>query len=1237
MQPDRSSELRALLARRILILDGAMGTMVQKHGLVEADYRGQRFATHPKDLKGNNDLLCLTRPDVIAGIHAAYLEAGADILETNTFNATRVSQAEYGLEDFAYELNVEGARLARRVADAYSTAEKPRFVAGVLGPTSRTCSISPDVNDPGARNVSFDALVADYREAARGLVEGGADILLVETIFDTLNAKAALYAIEAFFDERLANGGHRLPVMISGTITDASGRTLSGQTAEAFWNSLRHARPLSFGLNCALGAKELRQYVEEIGRVADCFVSAHPNAGLPNAFGGYDETPQMLADELAQWARDGLLNIAGGCCGTTPEHIRAIATALASVEPRRPASTDFALRLSGLEPCNIGPASLFVNVGERTNVTGSRAFAKMILEERYDDGLRVARQQVENGAQVVDINMDEAMLDSQAAMVRFTNLVASEPDIARVPLMFDSSKWTVIEAGLKCSQGKGIVNSISMKEGEAKFLEQARQARRLGAAVIVMAFDEQGQADTYPRKIGICKRAYDLLVADGFPPGDIIFDPNVFAIATGIAEHDNYAVDFIEATRWIRQNLPHAHVSGGISNVSFSFRGNEPVREAIHTVFLYHAIQAGLTMGIVNAGQLGVYDQLDPVLREKVEDVVLNRKPASGQNPGDALVEFAQTVKGQAKEQTQDLAWRDWPVDQRLGHAMVRGITEYVVADTEECRAALAAEGKPPLAVIEGPLMAGMNTVGDLFGAGKMFLPQVVKSARVMKQAVAHLVPFIEEEKARTGAAAKGRIVLATVKGDVHDIGKNIVGVVLACNGYEIVDLGVMVAADKILLAAKEHDADAVGLSGLITPSLEEMAHVASEMQRQGFTAPLLIGGATTSRAHTAIKIAPNYQGTVVYVPDASRAVGVVTKLLSAEQSAGFRAEIAADYEKVRVQHASKQGVKLLPLAAARANRASMEYVPFKPRRPGIRSLCRIDLATLARYIDWGPFFQTWDLAGRYPQILDDARVGEQARAVFADAQAMLQRIVEEQWLVANAVFGLFPANAVGDDIEIYAGEENGGRDKVLMTWHGLRQQHERPADQANLCLADFIAPKAGAGSTPDWIGAFAVTAGIGIEAKLAEFAAQHDDYQSIMLKALADRLAEAAAEWLHERVRIDDWGYARDAEHGKLGVDDLIAECYQGIRPAPGYPACPDHTVKQALFDLLDAPGNAGMALTESFAMTPAASVSGFYFAHPQAKYFAISKIGRDQLEDWAKRTNYPVAEAEKWLAPLL
>jgi 5-methyltetrahydrofolate--homocysteine methyltransferase len=1230
-QADRSTELRELLAQRLLILDGAMGTMVQRHGLVEADYRGSRFAAHGKDVKGNNDLLCITRPDVIGGIHAEYLEAGADIIETNSFNATRVSQGEYGLEELAYELNVAAAKLARDTADKFSTPDKPRFVAGVLGPTSRTASLSPDVNDPGARNITFDALVADYVEAARGLTTGGADILLVETVFDTLNAKAALFAIEKFFDE----AGRRWPIMISGTITDASGRTLSGQTAEAFWNSLRHARPISFGLNCALGAKDLRQYVEELSRICDCYISAHPNAGLPNAFGGYDETPQMLADEIAEWGKAGIINIAGGCCGTSPDHIRAIAEALKGMPPRRPASADFRLRLAGLEAFNVGADSLFVNVGERTNVTGSKAFARMILEGRFDDALAVARQQVENGAQVVDINMDEAMLDSQAAMVRFLHLVGSEPDICKVPLMLDSSKWEVIEAGLKCIQGKGIVNSISMKEGEAKFLEQARLARRYGAAVIVMAFDEQGQADTYERKIGICKRAYDVLLADGFPAEDIIFDPNIFAIATGIPEHDNYAVDFINALAWIKQNLPHARTSGGVSNVSFSFRGNDAMREAIHTVFLYHAVKAGFTMGIVNAGQLGVYDDLAPELREAVEDVVLNRKVGAG----DTLIELATRVKGAAKEQVVDLAWRQWPVDKRLEHAMVKGITEYVVADTEECRAALAAAGKPPLAVIEGPLMGGMNVVGDLFGAGKMFLPQVVKSARVMKQAVAHLIPWIEEEKKRTGSTSKGRIVIATVKGDVHDIGKNIVGVVLGCNGYDIIDLGVMVPADKILHAAKEHGAQAIGLSGLITPSLEEMSHFASEMQRQGFTQPLLIGGATTSRAHTAIKIAPNYAGPVVYVPDASRAVGVVTKLLSLDMRDAYVDEVAADYEKVRGQHANKKGVALVSLAAARANASKLDYVPVKPKRLGVTVLKDLDLAELAQYIDWGPFFQTWDLAGSYPKILDDAVVGEAARNVFADGQAMLQQLIAEKWIRANAVFGLFPANAVGDDIVFYADET---RDTPLMSWHGLRQQQERPAGKPQQCLADFVAPKkvpagtqsAGAGGTADYAGAFAVTAGLGIEQKLAEFEAQHDDYRAIMLKTLADRLAEAAAEWLHERVRKDWWGYAADES---LDSAALIAEQYRGIRPAPGYPACPDHTAKQGLFQLLDATANTGMELTESFAMTPAASVAGFYLAHPEAHYFAVTKIARDQLEDWAKRANYSVPEAEKWLAPLL
>ena len=1235
MQPDRTAELKALLEQRILVLDGAMGTMIQRHGLKEADYRGERFAGHAHDLKGNNDLLLLTRPDVIRGIHAEYLAAGADILETNTFNATAVSQADYKLESIVYELNVAGARLAREACDEFTTQDpaKPRFVAGVLGPTSRTASISPDVNDPGYRNTSFDELVDTYSEAIRGLCDGGADLLLVETVFDTLNAKAALFSIEQYFEKV----GRRWPVMISGTITDASGRTLSGQTAEAFWNSLSHIRPLSFGLNCALGAAELRQYVEELSRICDCFVSAHPNAGLPNPLSptGYDETPEQLATEIVDWAKHGFLNIVGGCCGTSPAHIAAIAQGVAGVAPRAIPDVEKKLRLSGLEPFNVGKDSLFVNVGERTNVTGSNAFARMILEGRLDDALAVARQQVENGAQVIDINMDEAMLDSKAAMDRFLKLIASEPDISRVPIMIDSSKWEIIEAGLKCIQGKGIVNSISMKEGEAKFLEQARLARRYGAAVVVMAFDEAGQADTYARKTEICKRAYELLVGIGFPPEDIIFDPNIFAIATGIEEHNNYAVDFIEACRWIRANLPFAQISGGVSNVSFSFRGNDPVREAIHTVFLYHAVKAGLTMGIVNAGMVGIYDDLDPALREKVEDVVLNRNPEAGE----ALVEFAQTVKeGKARDTGPDLTWRELAVEARLSHALVKGITDFVVADTEECRAALEAAGKPPLSVIEGPLMNGMNVVGDLFGEGKMFLPQVVKSARVMKQAVAHLIPYIEAEKLRTGATSKGKIVVATVKGDVHDIGKNIVGVVLGCNGYDVVDLGVMVSCDKILHAAKEHGAQAIGLSGLITPSLEEMSHVAAEMQRLGFAGgnsgeaiPLLIGGATTSRAHTAIKIAPHYNGPVVYVPDASRAVGVVTKLLSIDNAADYKAEVAADYERVRAQHANKKGVQLVSLEAARANRftwnADPAYRPVAPNKPGLHVLRNVDLATLATYIDWGPFFQTWDLAGSYPKILDDAVVGETARSVFADAKIMLEQIIREQWITANAVFGLYPANAVGDDIELYADE---ARSETLMAWHSLRQQHERPSGKPHYCLTDFVADK----GTPDWVGVFAVSAGLGIEKKLAEFEAAHDDYRSIMLKSLADRFAEACAEWLHAQVRRDYWGYAAGET---LDRDALIREEYRGIRPAPGYPACPDHTAKGPLFELLDAPANAGMGITESFAMTPAAAVSGFILAHPQAQYFAISKIGRDQLEDWAQRAGFSVAEAERWLAPLL
>ncbi|GAA5167818.1 methionine synthase [Viridibacterium curvum] len=1229
MQADRTAEITALLQNRILILDGGMGTMIQQYKLTEADYRGTRFADFPRDLKGNNDLLVLTKPEVIAEVHSQYLDAGADIIETNTFNATRVSQAEYGLEDLAYELNVEGARLVRQLCDKYTARNpaKPRFCAGVIGPTSRTLSISPDVNDPGFRNISFDALAEDYYQSAKGLMEGGADLLLIETVFDTLNAKVAVYAVQKLFEDL----GRTLPIMISGTITDASGRTLSGQTATAFWNSLAHAKPISFGLNCALGAKELRQYVAEISGIANTFISAHPNAGLPNPLAptGYDETPEQLAGDIKEWAESGFLNIVGGCCGTTPAHIKAVAEVVANIKPRIIPDIEVRQRLSGLEPFTIGKDSLFVNVGERNNVTGSKAFARMILEGRFDDALAVARQQVENGAQVIDINMDEAMLDSKAAMERLLKLIASEPDISKVPIMIDSSKWEVIEVGLQCIQGKGIVNSISMKEGEAAFLHHAKLCMRYGAAAVVMAFDEKGQADTYERKIEICKRAYDLLMTIGFPPEDIIFDANIFAIATGIEEHNNYAVDFIEAVRWIHQNLPYAKTSGGVSNVSFSFRGNDPVREAIHTVFLYHAIKAGLTMGIVNAGQLGVYDDLAPELREKVEDVVLNRHPDAGER----LVEFAQTVKGQAKENVQDLAWREWPVEERLSHALVKGITQFVVEDTEEVRAKLFAEGKPPLAVIEGPLMDGMAVVGDLFGAGKMFLPQVVKSARVMKSAVAHLIPYIEEEKKRTGAAGKGKIIMATVKGDVHDIGKNIVGVVLSCNGYEVIDLGVMVPTEKILHAAKEHGAQVIGLSGLITPSLEEMSFVASEMQRQGFDIPLLIGGATTSRAHTAIKIAPHYEQPIVYVPDASRAVGVVTSLLSIDGRASFVAEIAADYEKVRQQHAAKAGVKLISLEAARANRFKWNndpaYVPAKPSRPGIQRLRNIDLATLAEYIDWGPFFQTWDLAGPYPAILTDKVVGETATNVFNDAQKMLKQAIDQRWIEVHAVFGLFPAATKNDSVLIYGDES---RSEVVAQWHGLRQQHERPEGKPNYCLSDFIAD-ADSG-TPDWIGAFAVSAGRNLEKRVAEYEAQHDDYHAIMLKAIADRFAEAAAEWLHQRVRKEYWAYVPDEA---LSNDEMIAEKYQGIRPAPGYPACPDHTAKGELFRLINPTEAIGLELTETFAMNPAAAVSGFYLAHPEAHYFAVSKIAEDQMKDWALRAGFSEAEAKRWLAPLL
>ena len=1209
-----------------------MGTMIQGYRLSEDDFRGERFADWPCDLKGNNDLLVLSKPSVIKDIHNAYFEAGADIVETNTFNSTTIAMADYQMESLSAEINFEAAKLARACADEWTarTPDKPRYVAGVLGPTNRTASISPDVNDPAFRNITFDQLVVAYRESTRALVEGGSDLILIETVFDTLNAKAAIYAVKEEFEAL----GVDLPIMISGTITDASGRTLSGQTTEAFYNSLRHADALSFGLNCALGPDELRQYVQELSRIAECYVTAHPNAGLPNAFGEYDLDADTMAAQIREWAESGFLNIVGGCCGTTPEHIAAMSNAVAGLPPRRLPELPVACRLSGLEPLTIGEDSLFVNVGERTNVTGSAKFKRLIKEEKYSEALDVARQQVESGAQIIDINMDEGMLDAEAAMVRFLNLIAGEPDIARVPIMIDSSKWEVIEKGLKCIQGKGIVNSISMKEGVDVFIHHAKQVRRYGAAVVVMAFDEVGQADTRARKIEICRRAYKILTEEvGFPPEDIIFDPNIFAVATGIEEHNNYAQDFIGACEDIKRELPHALISGGVSNVSFSFRGNDPVREAIHAVFLYYAIRNGMDMGIVNAGQLAIYDDLPAELRDAVEDVILNRRDDATER----LLDLAEKYRGSKSDDAanvQQAEWRAWDVKKRLEYSLVKGITEFIEQDTEEARQQAAR----PIEVIEGPLMDGMNVVGDLFGEGKMFLPQVVKSARVMKQAVAYLEPFIEASKEK--GSSNGKMVIATVKGDVHDIGKNIVGVVLGCNGYEVVDLGVMVPCDKILAAAREHGAQAIGLSGLITPSLEEMSHVAAEMQRQGFAdgqpIPLLIGGATTSRAHTAIKIAPHYGGPVIYVPDASRAVGVVTSLLSEGQRDGYAAEVAADYDKIRAQHAGKKGVTLVKLAEARANafqwNADPAYTPAKPAQLGVQSF-DIDLAELVDYIDWGPFFQTWDLAGSYPKILQDDLVGETARELKSDAEGMLARMVAEQdtrpWVRAKAVFGLFPANAVGDDIEIYADET---RAEVLMTWHGLRQQHERPAGKPHYCLADFVAGKDS--GVADYVGAFAVTAGLDIEERLAAYERAHDDYHAIMLKALADRFAEAAAEWLHARVRKEFWAYA-PAE--TLSCDELIKEAYRGIRPAPGYPACPDHTVKGPLFKLLDAPARTGMGLTDSFAMTPAAAVSGFYFAHPDAHYFAVSKIGRDQLEDWARRTGMTVAEAERWLAPLL
>ena len=1236
------TRLRELLQQRILILDGAMGTMIQRYKLTEEDYRGERFkdfAVPGKELfvKGNNELLTLTQPHIIQEIHEQYLAAGADLIETNTFGATTVAQDDYHMAHLAYEMNVQAAKIARAACDKYSSADKPRFVAGALGPTPKTASISPDVNDPAARNVTFDQLVAAYHEQTRGLVEGGADVLLVETIFDTLNCKAALFAIDQYFEET----GQTLPIMISGTVTDASGRILSGQTVPAFWNSVRHAKPLTIGLNCALGAALMRPYAEELSKIADTFVCIYPNAGLPNPMSdtGFDELPADTSALLKEFAEAGFINIAGGCCGTTPPHIKAIADILQTQTPRAVPSIAPACRLSGLEPFTIDENSLFVNVGERTNVTGSKAFARLILNEQYDEALAVARQQVENGAQVIDINMDEAMLDSQAAMTRFLNLIASEPDIARVPLMIDSSKWSVIEAGLKCVQGKAIVNSISMKEGEAEFLRQANLCKRYGAAVIVMAFDEKGQADTYQRKIEICERAYRLLVDQlDFDPQDIIFDPNIFAVATGIEEHNNYAVDFIEATRWIHQNLPGAKISGGVSNVSFSFRGNDPAREAIHTVFLYHAIQAGMTMGIVNAGMVGMYSELDPELRERVEDVVLNRR----EDATERMIEFAATLKAGGKKEEATLEWRSEPVAKRLAHAMVHGITQWIVEDTEEARAAIMDNGGRPIQVIEGPLMDGMNIVGDLFGQGKMFLPQVVKSARVMKQAVAHLVPFIEEEKKRSGDnKPKGKIVIATVKGDVHDIGKNIVTVVLQCNNFEVVNMGVMVPCSEILAKAKAENADIIGLSGLITPSLEEMAYVAKEMQRDPhfrmMKIPLLIGGATTSRAHTAVKIAPNYEGPVVYVPDASRSVSVAQSLLTPESREQYIDELATDYERIRVQHANKKTTPLLTLAQARANKMKLSFdganTPVKPKFIGRRVFKNVDLATIAQYIDWGPFFQTWDLAGPYPAILTDSVVGEAASKVFAEGQAMLKKIIDGRWLTANGVVSLLPANSVhDDDIEIYTDDS---RSQVAFTYYGTRQQTEKPlvdgVQRPNQCLADFIAPKDS--GIADYIGMFAVTAGLGIEKYEKRFEEAHDDYSSIMLKSLADRLAEAFAEYLHERIRTDLWGYAADE---KLSNQELIKESYQGIRPAPGYPACPEHTVKTAMFKQMQCE-EIDMHITESWAMIPGAAVSGFYFAHPESKYFSVGKIGDDQVTDMAARRGVAKEEVERWLAPNL
>jgi 5-methyltetrahydrofolate--homocysteine methyltransferase len=1224
-----ASALRAAASERILVIDGAMGTEIQNLKFTEADFRGERFRDHGHDLKGNNDILVLTKPEAIRDIHLTYFRAGADIVETNTFSGTSIAQADYGLEHVIRDLNREGARVAREAAEIAETEDgRRRFVAGAIGPTNRTLSLSPDVNNPGYRAVTFDEVRDAYAEQIRGLIEGGSDLILIETIFDTLNAKAAIAAARHVFVET----GTRLPVMISGTITDLSGRTLSGQTVEAFWNSVRHAEPLTIGLNCALGAREMRAHIADLSRLADTLVCAYPNAGLPNEFGLYDESPEATGALIAEFAEAGLVNVVGGCCGTTPAHIRAIAEAVAGKKPRQVPEIERLMRLSGLEPFTLTDAIPFVNIGERTNVTGSAKFRKLITSGDYAAALDVARDQVAAGAQVIDINMDEGLLDSEKAMVEFLNLVAAEPDISRVPIMVDSSKFHVIEAGLKCIQGKAIVNSISMKEGIEKFKAEAGICRDYGAAVVVMAFDEKGQADTQARKVEICTRAYKILTEEvGFPPEDIIFDPNIFAVATGIEEHNNYGVDFIEATREITSTLPHVHISGGVSNLSFSFRGNEPVREAMHAVFLYHAIQAGMDMGIVNAGQLAVYENIDPELRELCEDVVLNRRPDGTERLLDAAARFK--GDGSARVSGQDLAWREWPVEKRLEHALVNGITEFIDLDTEEARTKVAR----PLHVIEGPLMSGMNVVGDLFGAGKMFLPQVVKSARVMKQAVAYLMPFMEKEKAETGlsqSSAAGKVLMATVKGDVHDIGKNIVGVVLACNNYEVIDLGVMVPAQKILDTAKAEKVDIIGLSGLITPSLDEMAHVAAEMEREGFDIPLLIGGATTSRVHTAVKIHPNYKaGQAVYVNDASRAVGVVSSLLSADQKVSYIETVRAEYRKVADAHARSEADKQrLPLAKARANAMKIDWDAYKPTKPsftGTRVFRTYEAADLVPYIDWTPFFQTWDMKGRFPAILEDEAQGESARQLYEDAQGMLRQIVEERWFNPKAVIGFWPANSVGDDIRLYTGESRSG---TLATFHGLRQQLSKRDGRPNLCISDFVAPVET--GVPDYVGAFVVTAGIE-EVRIAErFERANDDYRSILVKALADRLAEAFAERMHERVRREFWGYAADET---LSPQDLIGETYAGIRPAPGYPAQPDHTEKATLFELTQAERRIGVKLTENYAMWPGSSVSGLYIGHPDAYYFGVAKVERDQVEDYAARKGMDVAEVERWLSPIL